>query len=158
MVTKHIGVLQNYRIFSLYTKRKGISLVEAMVGMILFCLMFVYIFRAFAPTATASHNLLRGTTIAMNACNWYLNSLEQQIQYEGALSSSELGKRDVTELFTQNQFSDIEMLRSLKATSDIALSNNLYNAKITFRWSDREGDSKRAHHFELSRLLVQPNF
>ncbi len=138
--------------------RFGISLVETMVGIILFFLVFGATFRAFAPTATASHNLLRGATIAMNACNWYLNELEQRIRYEGALSASELGEKDVTGLFVKENFSDIVMLRSLKATSNITLTKNLYNAKISFRWENSEGDKVRNHNFELSRLLVQPNF
>ncbi|MDD3001834.1 MAG: hypothetical protein PHF29_08785 [Candidatus Riflebacteria bacterium] len=139
-------------------QRYGLSLVECMVGIILFFLVFGATFKAFAPTATSSHNLLRGATIAMNACNWYLNELEQRIQYEGALPASELGETDVTSVFTKDNFSDIKMLRSLKATSNITLKNNLYNAKIVFRWGNSEGDKVLKHNFELSRLLVQPNF
>ena len=148
----------NYRVLKRLSNRSGISLVEAMIGIIIFTLMFVFIFRAFAPTATASHNLLRGTTIAMNACNWYLNTLEQQIQYEGALQSSDLGQKDITYLFKGEEFSEIATLRSLKITSDIKLENNLYNAKVSITWGNKENDKDRTHHFEMSRLLIQPDF
>ena len=141
-----------------YKKRCGLSLVEAMVGIIIFSIMFVFIFRAFAPTATASHNLLRGTTVAMNACNWYINSLEQRIQFEGALPDSELGKNDITFLFRRDEFSEIATLRSLKATSEITLKDNLYTAKISINWGNKENEKERTHHFEMSRLLVQPSF
>jgi hypothetical protein len=146
------------RVLKKISNRSGISLVEAMIGIIIFTLMFVFIFRAFAPTATASHNLLRGTTIAMNACNWYLNTLEQQIQYEGALQSSDLGQKDITYLFKGEEFSEIATLRSLKITSDIKLENNLYNAKVSITWGNKENDKERTHHFEMSRLLIQPDF
>ena len=146
------------RVLKRTSNRSGISLVEAMIGIIIFTLMFVFIFRAFAPTATASHNLLRGTTIAMNACNWYLNTLEQQIQYEGALQSSDLGQKDITSLFKGDEFSEIATLRSLKITSDIKLENNLYNAKVSISWGNKENDKERTHHFEMSRLLIQPDF
>ncbi len=138
-------------------KQFGYSLVEVMFGIIIFALIFVVVFRAFAPTATASHNLVRGTTIAMNACNWYLNSLEQAIQYEGALSSTDLGEHDITNQFSDEQFSDIKLLRSLKVTSLITLKDNLYTAKITFNWGDSENGKEKSHHFEMYRLIVQPN-
>lgn len=143
---------------SIYKNRNGFSLVEVMVGVIIFVLMFTYIFRAFAPTATDSHNMLRGTTVAMNACNWYINLLEQNIQYDGSLPSSYLGKNDITNEFSQDNFSAIRLLRSLKVTSDISLENNLYNVKISFDWGNKENDKDRKHHFEMSRLLVQPVF
>ncbi len=137
--------------------RKGFTLVEAMIGIILFCLMFTYIFKAFAPTATTGHNLLRGTTIAMNACNWYINSLEQRIQYDGSLPDSDLGVNDITNYFNTDDFSDIKMLRALKVISLIQYKNNLYTVKITFNWSNSESDTDRKHHFEMSRLLVKPS-
>ena len=140
--------------------KRGLSLVETMIGLIIFTIMFVFIFRAFAPTATANHNLLRGTTVAMNACNWYLNFLEKRIQYEGALPEGELGKNDITYFFSKDEFSEIATLRSLKAISEITLSNNLYTAKVTLKWGNKENESENnlAHHFEMSRLLVQPSF
>ena len=138
--------------------KRGVSLVEAMVGIIIFSIMFIFIFRAFAPTATASHNLLRGTTLAMNACNWYLNSLEQKIQFEGALPDSEMGTNDITFLFRSDEFSEIATLRSLKATSEISLKDNLYTAKVSITWGNKENDKERTHHFEMSRLLIQPYF
>ena len=137
--------------------RNGFTLVEAMVGIILFCLMFTYIFKAFAPTATDGHNLLRGTTIAMNACNWYINSLEQRIQYDGSLPEDELGVNDITNYFSSDDFSDIKMLRALKVISLIQFKNNLYTVKITFNWGNSESDKERKHHFEMSRLLVKPS-
>lgn len=137
--------------------RSGFTLVEAMVGIILFCLMFTYIFKAFAPTATDGHNLLRGTTIAMNAANWYINSLEQRIQYEGSLPEDELGINDITNCFNLNDFSDIKMLRALKVISFIQFKNNLYTVKITFNWGNNENEKDRKHHFEMCRLLVKPS-
>lgn len=139
-------------------RRLGLSMVEVMAGVIIFTLIFIFVFRAFAPTATTSHSVLRGTTIAMNACNWYLNDLERAIQAEGALDSSDLGTKDITSRFTESEFSDIKLLRSLQATSEIKLENNLYTAKISFRWSNSEKDNNRPHHFEMFRLIVQPAF
>ena len=94
----------------------------------------------------------------MNAGNWYLNKLEHRIQSQGALPDSELGENDVTLDFITDEFSDIKMLRSLKVTSVISLENNLYNAKVNFDWGNSDKDKNRNHHFEMSRLLIQPNF
>lgn len=137
---------------------RGFSLVEVMVGVVIFVLMFTYIFRAFAPTATDSHNLLRGTTVAMNACNWYINFLEQRILFDGGLPETDLGKKDITNEFSSSDFSDIKLLRSLKVTSDISVNNGLYSLKISFDWGNTENQTDRPHHFEMSRLLVQPVF
>lgn len=98
-------------------RRRGVSLIEAMIGMVIFFLLFGYTIRALAPTATDSHNLLRGVTVAMNACNWYLNDLERRINYFGELPSADLGENDVTLLFSDDYFSDIEFLRNLQAHS-----------------------------------------
>ncbi len=137
---------------------KGISLVETMVGLVLFFLLFGFTFKAFAPAATDGHNLLRGVTIAMNAGNWYLNELERKINYNGALESSEIGEKDVSHMFTEDLFSDIAMLRSLRATSKVSLEGSLYTAKIYFKWGNHDSDEKRTHNFDLSRLIVQPSF
>jgi len=136
--------------------RKGFSLLEAMVGMVIFFLLFGYTVRALAPTATDSHNLLRGVTVAMNACNWYLNDLERRINYLGELPAGDLGETDVTLLFSDDYFSDIEMLRNLQATSYISLEGNLYKMRIVFRWGNHDADDKRPHNFELSRLKTRP--
>jgi hypothetical protein len=134
------------------------SLVEVMVGLVLFFLVFGATFRAFAPTATDSHNLLRGVTIAMNAGNWYLNEVERKVNYEGALEASFLGSTDVSSMFTEDYFSDITLLRALEATSNITVDGNLYNVKIDFRWGNHTNDTKKSHNFTLSRLIVQPSF
>ncbi len=149
--------LKNMPIKYVHKNKLGLSLIEVMAGLIIFTLLFLFVSKAYSPTATDSHNLLRGTTVAMNACNWYLNSLEQKIQFEGVLPDSELGENDITYEFKKNQFSDILLLRGLKATSNVKLENNLYNVTITFKWGNSES-SKKNHHFELSRLIVQPNY
>lgn len=135
---------------------KGFSLIEVMVAMIIFFLLFGYTINALAPTATDSHNLLRGVTVAMNACNWYLNDLERRVNYLGELPASDLGENDVTMLFNDNDFSDIAMLRNLRATSQISLEGNLYNMQIKFRWGNHDRDHKRPHNFELARLKTKP--
>ena len=142
-------------------KKQGLSLVETMAGLLIFTLIFVIVFKAFAPTATTSHNVLRGTTIAMNACNWYLNSLEQAIQYEGALPASDIGKHDITSHFTEELFSDIKLLRGLKVTSEVKTETNqpnLYIATVSFVWGNSDSDSNKSHHFEMSRYIIQPSF
>jgi hypothetical protein len=138
--------------------KRGMSLVEVMVGLVLFFLVFGATFKAFAPTATDSHNLLRGVTIAMNAGNWYLNELERKINYEGALDIDLMGSNDVTYMFTEDYFSDIALLRALAATSNIEMDGNVYKVKIDFRWGNHINDAKRNHNFTLSRLIVQPSF
>jgi len=145
----------NHRQYN-YDRRKGFSLVEAMFGMIIFFLLFGYTVRALAPTATDSHNLLRGVTVAMNACNWYLNDLERRINYQGELPASDLGENDVTLLFNDDYFSDIVMLRNLCATSYVSLDGDLYKMRIEFRWGNHDHDEKRPHSFELSRLKTKP--
>ena len=136
--------------------RHGFSLVEAMIGMIIFFLLFGYTVRALAPTATDSHNLLRGATVAMNACNWYLNDLERRINYLGELPASELGENDVTLVFHEDYFSDIVMLRNLQAKSNISLNGDLYTLNIEFRWGNHDNDNSRPHNFHLSRLKTRP--
>lgn len=145
----------NKRFFDRKSAR-GFSLIEVMIAMIIFFLLFGYTIRALAPTATDSHNLLRGVTVAMNACNWYLNELERRINHLGELPASDLGENDVTMAFSDNDFSDIKMLRSLQATSQISLEGDLYNMRIEFRWGNHDSDYKRPHSFELSRLKTRP--
>lgn len=135
---------------------KGFSLVEVMVAMIIFFLIFGYTINALAPNATDSHNLLRGVTVAMNACNWYLNELERRVNYLGELPASDLGENDVTLKFSDKDFSDIAMLRNLRATSQISLVGNLYSMRVEFRWGNHDRDVKRPHRFELTRLKAKP--
>lgn len=138
-------------------RNKGITLIEALVALLIFSLMFIYTFKAFTPAATDAHNILRGVTIAISACNLYLNSLEQEIQYEGNLQSSDLGEHDITSYFTEELFSDIGLLRSLKVNQDVSLKDGLYTVKITFQWANNENAKERPHHFEMYRYIIQPN-
>jgi hypothetical protein len=140
----------------LHRHKDGFSLLEAMTGMIIFFLLFGYTVKALAPTATDSHNLLRGVTVAMNACNWYLNDLEKRINYLGELPAADLGENDVTLLFNEDYFSDIAMLRNLQATSHISLEGDLYTMRIVFRWGNHDADENRPHNFELARLKTRP--
>lgn len=139
------------------------SALEALIGLALFVVMFTFTFRAFAPTATDSHNLLRGVTVAMNACNWYLNDLEREINYRGGLPDTMLGTNDVTYVFEalnadqdKQLFSDLPMLRSLRADSSIQRDGNLYKLSITLRWAAQENAQRRPHSYTLTRLKVRP--
>lgn len=148
--------------------RQGLSLIETMVGIIIFCIIFVFVFRAFAPTATASHNLLRGTTVAMNAGNWYLNELERSIRSlaKGESLNLSIGENDITNEFSEEKFSDIKLLRGFQAICSIKYgkdaegkeNQNSYNVNISFKWSNKENNKEKTHHFEMHRLIVKPIF
>lgn len=144
---------------------KGLSLLEVMIAMVIFVLIFTFTFKAFAPTATDAHSMLRGVTVAMNACNWYLNELEQKINYNGGLPDSELGENNITHIFKDLNadddmlmFSDLLLLRNLMVTSDISLDGNLYQMTVQFKWGRHDRDHSRPHGYKLSRLKTRPGF
>lgn len=144
---------------------KGLSLLEVMIAMVIFVLIFTFTFKAFAPTATDAHSMLRGVTVAMNACNWYLNELEQKINYNGGLPDSELGENNITHIFKDLNadddmlmFSDLLLLRNLMVTSDISLDDNLYQMTVQFKWGRHDRDHSRPHGYKLSRLKTRPGF
>ncbi len=136
--------------------RAGFSLLEVMVGLVLFMLIFGFTMRAFAPTATNTHNLIRGNTVAMDGCSWYLNDLEKRINYYGTLPSEMVGQSDITDAFTPELFPDITFLRCLKVLADVELAGDLFKLKITFRWGNHDKDTRRPHSFEMSRLKTRP--
>lgn len=137
-------------------RRVGFSLLEGMVGMVIFMLIFTFTMRAFTPTATDTHNLIRGHTIAMDGCSWYLNDLEKRINYYGTLPAGMMGQSDITAAFTPDLFPDIPFLRCLKVVADVEADGDLFKLKVTFQWGNNDQDVKRPHSFEMSRWKTRP--
>jgi prepilin-type N-terminal cleavage/methylation domain-containing protein len=144
-------------------KKYGFSLVEIMVSFFIFSIFSAAIFRAFAPTATDSHNLLRGYSFAMNLANKQISKIEAEIERYGHPDS-----------IAENEFVDItskveadnavmELLRNLevncRATPGIDIDpqyERLYKIEITVDWGNSENDG-RPHHFQLARWKVRPS-
>lgn len=137
-------------------RSRGFSLLETLIGVVLFVLIFGFTMNAFSPTATDSHNLIRGSTIAMGGCSWYLNDLEKRINYHGDLPAGMMGEKDITTEFSTDLFPDLPFLRCLKVTSNIERDGDLYKLRVTFQWGNHDKDYRRPHRFEMGRLKTRP--
>lgn len=143
-------------------KKYGFSLVEIMVSFFIFSIFSAAIFRAFAPTATDSHNLLRGYSFAMNIANRQISKIEAEIErYGNPDSVSEGTFVDITSQVEADNTS-MELLKNLevkcKVTPGIDIDpqyEGLYKIEITIDWGNSENDG-RPHHFQLARWKVRP--
>ncbi|MFZ5951981.1 MAG: type IV pilus modification PilV family protein [Candidatus Rifleibacteriota bacterium] len=142
--------------------KKGFSLVEVMVSLFIFGIMFAAIFKAFAPTATDSHNLLRGYSFAMNLANRHICKIEAEIERFGLPENLPLNEfKDITG-DAQADNTAIELLKNLLVrcrvtpgeVEDPALEN-LFKIEIEVNWGNNDHD-KRPHQFKLARWKVRP--
>lgn len=132
-------------------RRKGMSLIEVLLGLTLFVLIFSHVMTAFAPTATDYQRLVRGYTTGINVANWYFNHIEGIINYEGDLPASELGvQRDVTSLIRQKYGKAFNELPDGKVLVNISRAGSgLYQVDLTLNWG---GEGKSRHTYSISRL------
>lgn len=145
-------------------KKHGFSLVEVLVSLFIFGILFAAIFKAFAPTATDSHNLLRGYSFAMNLANRQISKMEAEIERFGQPETLELNKKvDITsDMQTDN--AAIELLKNLKVVCKVTPGEvedptleNLFKIEIEVNWGNRKGDD-RPHQFKLARWKVRPYY
>ena len=144
--------------------RKGLSLLEVVVSILLFFLLFSAVMSGFAPSATDSHNQLRGYTSATVVANWFINRTEAQIErYFGAIPF-ELGvEHDITPLIKAHVGEQISLLHNLQVLAwvvhpiiDGTPNADIFAITAEVRWGNHAGDS-RPHRFKLSRWKVKPN-
>lgn len=135
-----------------------------MVSLFIFGVLFAAIFKAFAPTATDSHNLLRGYSFAMNLANRQISKIEAEIERFGVPESIKLlDKVDIT-ASAQDDNAAIEMLKNLQVLCRVTPGeledpelDNLYKIEVEVNWGNRPKDS-RPHRFKLARWKVRPYY
>lgn len=136
--------------------RRDVSLIEVLLGITLFVLLFSHVMTAFAPTATDYHRLVRGYSLAITIANWYINLQEGAIFYHGKLDADELGlKKDVTALIRRNFPQCERELPKLKVLVNQSLvGTNLYQIELSLTW---EAGSKQ-HQYAINRLKAAPTY
>ncbi len=149
---------------SLKRERRAFSLVEVLVSLFIFGILFAAIFKAFAPTATDSHNLLRGYSFAMNLANRQISKLEAEIERFGQPETVALNKFvDITSS-AQADNKAIELLRNLQVRCKVTPGEvddpemiNLFKIEVEVNWGNNDRD-KRPHQFKLARWKVRPYY
>lgn len=143
---------------------KGFSLTEVMVSIFIFSLLFAAIFKAFAPTATDSHNLIRGYSFAMNLANRQISKLEAEIERFGLPESLPLNKHIEITSSVQADNTSIELLKNLQVNCKITPGEvddpnmeNLFKIAIEVNWGNKNHDN-RPHRFKLARWKVRPYY
>lgn len=137
-------------------------MVEVLVSIALFVLLFTAIVGVIFPSSSDGHNQLRNYSQAMVLADWYVNFLESEIDREGEPKSVSIGKsKDVTNLSSpiKQQF---ELLRDFRVSatcmspkqSDGSLSE-LLEITIVISWSKTTGDG-RPYKLEILRYKVKP--
>lgn len=134
----------------------GISLIEILLGITLFVLMFSHVMTAFAPTATDYNRLVRGYTLSITIANWYINHLEGLIFFQGELPATELGlQMDKTSLILDNFRHAAKELPKLKVLVNQSLvGNKLYQIDLTVNWET----GAKPHQYAISRLKAAPRY
>jgi hypothetical protein len=137
--------------------RRAMSLIEILLGVTLFVLIFSHVMTAFAPTATDFQRVVRGYTVALSIANWYLNHIEGIILYEGRLPPAHLGaEKDVTSLLRDQFGKTFLELRDGRATSSIVMAGDgLYQIDLTLTWG---GQGKGRHVYTISRFKSAARF
>jgi prepilin-type N-terminal cleavage/methylation domain-containing protein len=141
---------------------RGFSLAEVLVSIFIFGLLFAAIFKAFAPTATDSHNLLRGYSFAMNLANRQISQMEAEIERFGQPETLTLNSLEDITKEVQADNASIEMLRNLQVNCKVTPGEvedpemeRLFKIEVEVNWGNNERDS-RPHKFRLARWKVRP--
>jgi len=79
----------------LYIYNRALTLLEVMIGLLIFTILFLAAASAFAPSGTTHHSLLRDSTQVMRLANYFLNDVEKKIAYSGDLDTGLLGEHGV---------------------------------------------------------------
>lgn len=129
-------------------------MIELLLGITLFVLIFSHVMTAFAPTATDYQRIVRGYSFAITIANWYINRQEGLIFYHGHLPASELGlQRDITALIQQH-FPNLqkELPKAKALVNQAKVGDHLYQIEFILDW---EAGSKR-HQYKINRLKTAP--
>ncbi len=139
---------------------RGMSVLEVLVGIVLFVLLFTYIMSAFAPTATDYQGMVKGFTTAVIVAEWYVNYVEGVINLEGGLPSSVKGlAKDVTTVCSQKFKEAMTVdLKNAKVISQVYVPNpndfpNLVHIKVTVTW---KGRGVQYHVYTMERYKTIP--
>lgn len=133
--------------------RQGFSLIEIVLGLALFVLLFSHVMMALTPTATNYQGMVRGYTLAAVIGNWYINQIEGRINLDGQIPDSELGTfQDVTPFVDQHfgetfrhEFRDAEAQAAVNE-----IEKGLYRIEFRISWGAGRGEKK--HHYQTTRL------
>jgi prepilin-type N-terminal cleavage/methylation domain-containing protein len=143
---------------------RGFSLAEVMVSIFIFSVMFVAIFRAFAPTATDSHNLIRGYSFAMNLANRQISKIEAEIERYGQPKTIALNKLKEITSQIQADNTSLELLKNLQVNCKITPGEiegpeleNLFKIEVFVNWGNNNRDN-RPHKFSLARWKTRPYY
>lgn len=141
----------------LEARGRGISLIELLLGVTLFVMMFSHIMMAFAPTATDYHGLVRGYTVAINISTWYLNRIEGLIDFEGRLPAAQMGlDQDVTTIIrTHFPASKVELPDLKVKVNTSQIGAGLYQIEINITW---KAGAKNRHEYSMKRLKAAPSY
>ncbi len=148
------GILLNRN--KLYIYNRALTLLEVMIGLLIFTILFLAAASAFAPSGTTHHSLLRDSTQVMRLANYFLNDVEKKIAYSGDLDAGLLGEHDMTAYFLQERFKEAPLIRSLKAESKITDRDGAYAVRLTIKWDDKPNVARPRHHITLERLIAKP--
>lgn len=143
--------------------KAAFSLVEVMVSVALFIVLFTAIMRVVFPSSSGGHNQLRSYSMAMVLADWYLNYIESEIDRKGTLGSIAVGKQtDITNISSSLPSSEFELLRDYKVYTTCTCpkqpdgsQGDLYQIKITVNWSKKNGDG-RPYNLDIVRYKVKP--
>lgn len=144
--------------------RSGFSLAEVMVSIFIFSVLFAAIFKAFAPTATDSHNLIRGYSFAMNLANKQISKIESEIERYGQPKTLSLNSLKEITSQIQADNASLELLRNLEVTCKVTPGEiespdmeNLYKIEVFVHWGNNDKD-RRPHRFKLARWKARPYY
>ncbi len=138
------------------------SVLEVLIGIVIFVLLFTYIMSAFAPTATDYQGMVRGYSTAVTVANWYVNRIEGILHFQGSLPAGEMGlNKDVTAVCRANfgDLMDVE-LKKVRVVSNVFKPKpdahpGLYQIDVFLSWSGR---GAKTHEYSMKRLKAASRF
>lgn len=144
-------------------KLKAFTVVEVMVSIILFSLVFAAIIRAISPSGTKGQAQLRTYSTAMTIANWYLNYYESEIDCKGKLKSIPTNhETDVTNLIKKSTNEEYGLIRNFRVFALATYPKTgketqiqMYQIKITVRWGNTPGDGM-PYSYDAFRWKTRP--
>jgi len=138
----------------LHRNPAAFSLVEVMVSIILFAMLFGTIMKALTSTGTKGKGQLRTYSSAMSIASWYINFLESEITSKGTLTGllSDNTEKDLTRLIKKKTNLEYNLIRGFKVLVNSSyppdtLNGNkaqksIYEIMVTVMWGNTPGDGR----------------
>ena len=136
----------------------GVSLIEIIMSIFIFALLFGQVFSAYAPAATA-------------IASWYINMVESIIDRTGGFASRDSGlktgdlgvEKYITPIILLGMGEELEIMHNLLVLATVLnptvngkISQELFEIKVEVRWGNNFSDN-RPHRFKTSRWKIKPN-